>query len=217
MRRPRRGFTLLEVIIAMGVSSVLFVVIWFFFQGLMGANRKTEDRLELNQRCQNQLERIARELQLAVEFTALRPDEITFRRPEVRRWKESGYEVNMDLSSRKFETVTYRRFEKDGGRVVALQRIEGMGLPEDLIEADKIEKEIFRGWVMPKGAEETPHEVPDMQVYRADRDVRSDLERIPLVRIRFQMAKGKDRIDILTKAFIPPIYAQIVQPAWNPG
>jgi prepilin-type N-terminal cleavage/methylation domain-containing protein len=215
-RSRRPGFTLLEVLIAMGVGSMLILVIYFFFSGIYRTGSKSESRLELNQHAEIQLERLVRELQLAVEMKELRPDRISFKRPQILRWgKTSGYEVNMDLSTHKFQTVTYRRKELEGGKRVALQRILGMERPDTLFIVDELDKKIFTGWVIPRGAEETPHEVPEMEIYNPARDVRSDLERIPLIRIRFKMKIGLDRIDILTKAFVPPVYAKIVQPNWN--
>lgn len=217
----RRGFTLLEVLIGMAVSTMLMGAIYIFYMGMVRTQVKSEERVDLNRHAEVYLEQISRELQLAVEFTKLAPGEISFRRPEISafvdpRSDQEGYAVNMDLGSRKFETVTYRRHELEGGRV-ALQRLEGLDAPETLFVVDEMDPLVFTGWVIPRGSEETPHEVPDMQVYRADRDVRSDLERIPLVRIRFRMKLGRDRLNITTKAFVPPVYARIVQPHWNRG
>ena len=221
MIRRRKGFTLLEVLIGMAISSMLVGAVYIFYMGLVRTQKKSEERVDLNQYAEIYMEQIARELQLAIEFTKLAPDEISFRRPEISAYldpggNQQGYEVNMDLESRKFETVTYRRHELEGGRV-ALQRMEGLDKPRTLFVVDAMEKEVFTGWVIPRGSEETPHEVPDMQVYRPDRDVRSDLERIPLVRIRLRMKLGRDRLNISTKAFVPPVYARIVQPNWNKG
>ncbi len=212
----RRGFTLLEVLMGLGITSMLFMSIYFFYSGMLRTSKKSEERIELNQHAELQLERIVRELQLAVEFTLLKPDEISFRRAQVSGTDSpDGYEVNMDSSARTFETVTYRRSKAEKGFV--FQRIHAMGTPEDLFTVDELDKNIFTGWVIPRGAEESPHEVPDMEVYRADRDVRSHLQRIPLVRIRFRMRLGRDRLDIVTKAFVPPIYSKILQPNWNSG
>lgn len=218
-RRPGRGFTLLEVLIAFAIGTTLTGVIYFFYLGLIQTGAKAKERLFLNQVAEIELERIVRELQLAVRFRTLKGDEISFQRPQIDRWgdNETGFEVNMDLKSRRFENVTYRRVADVNGKWAGLERKVGLDHPVRLFTVEKLSPEIFQGWVFPRGAEENPHEVADMEVYRPNRDVKSDLERIPLVRIRFDMENGKDRIEIQTKAFIPPIYAQIVQPNWNSG
>lgn len=217
-RSPRRGFTLLEVLIAMGVSSMLVVAVYFFYMGMVRTGVKSENRLELNQFAEIALERLVRELQLAVEMKELKPDQITFRRPRVDVFKsdsDEGYEVNMNLSTLQFENVVYRRREEDGGKRVKFQRILGLKQPETLFEVDELDKNIFSGWVIPKGSEDSPHEVPDMRLYTPLVASSSDLERIPLIKIRLKMRKERDRIDIVSKAFVPPVYARIIQPNYN--
>lgn len=213
--RPRRGFTLLEVLIAMGVSSMLIVAVYFFFTGMMRTGKKSENRLELNQIAEIALERMVRELQLAVEMVDVKPDKISFRRPRISRFQsKDGYEVNMDLTTRRFETVTFKR-RKLGPKRFVLERKMGLRPPEALLTVNELDEAIFTGWVMPKGSAETPHEVPDLVPYDRMRGVSSDLKRIPLLKIRLKMGLGRDRIDIVTKAFVPPIYARIIQPNYN--
>lgn len=217
MRTARaRGFTLLEMLMAFAIGAGITGVVYFFYFGVLKTNVKASSRVDLTRLAEIELERIVRELQLAVKMVELKPDSLTFRRPQVRSWGGSGFEVNMDLDTHKFETVTYQRVPVENGRFVELQYVRAMSAPETLFRVDTLEPEIFTGWVIPKGAEETPTEVPAMEPYDRDRDVRSDLERVPLIRIRFHMSDGQDRIDIQTKAFVPPIWAQIVQPNWNP-
>lgn len=216
-RRPRAAFTLLEILIGMAISSMLIASIYLFYMGLTRTQKKSEDRIELNTYAKIYLEQVARELQMAVEFTEIKPDQISFRRPEVEAVETEtggGYEVNMDLESRKFDIVTYRRKKLDK-RKIAFQRVISGGMPETLFTVQELSKEIFRAWVIPRGAEEDPYTVPDMISYDPARAVRSDLQRIPLVRIAFHMKTGNDSLQIATKAFIPPVYAKIVQPDWN--
>ncbi len=215
-RKGAGGFTLLEVLIAFAIGTTLTSVIYFFYLGLFVTDSKTREREYLNQVAEIELERMVRELQLAVEITQLLPQEISFRRPQVKQWSESGFEVNMDADARAWQTVTYKRVEVEPGRF-ALQRILGLNLPEELFQVDALDPDIFLGWVFPKGAEETPHEIPQMEVYRPGHDVKSAMERVALVRIRLAMTSGRDRIEIVTKAFLPPVYARIVQPFWNPN
>lgn len=212
----RRGFTLLEVLLSFAVGTVLIGVIYFFYLGIYQTGRKTEERVFLNQHAELVLERIVRELQLAVTITELDPDAITFQRPEISPWGEDGFEVNMDTTRKAFAKVSYRRHELDGGRV-AFQRKMGMGSWEALFTVDHLDRNIFRAWVVPRGAEESPHEVPSMRLFRPGYDEHSWYERIPLVGLRFQMKNGRDSMEIVTKAFLPPVWAKIQQPAWNTG
>lgn len=212
-RGSRPGFTILEVMICVGIGSMLINVIYFFYTNFYKVGTKTQERLALNELAELKLDRCVRELQLAVEFLEFKSDSITFRRPAAKILEEGAkFQINMGARARKFERVTFRRYENKQGKIEFQRRI-GFDDPEVLFTVDRLDPEIFRGWVIP--SEKEGRREDTLRIYDKFKGFRSDLERIPLIRIRFKMKLGQDSIEILTKAFIPPIHAKIQQPFWN--
>ena len=212
-RKRRFGFTMLEVMMGVGIGSMLINAIYFFYTNFYRVGDKTAARLELNEVAELKLDRVVRELQLAVKFTEFKPDTITFQRPAARLLAEGAkFQINMEGGNRTLERVTFRRRENVDGTIV-FERREGFGLWEELLKVNSLDEKIFTGWVIPSSKEQKRS--GKFRIYDRFKGFRSDLERIPLVRIRLKMKKGQAKLEILTKAYLPPVHSRVLQPNWN--
>jgi hypothetical protein len=167
----------------------------------------------LNMVINNKLEHISRELKYAVEIIELYPQKIKFRRQQLPADELSA----ADLETSKFTIVEYRMEQREGD--VVFYRQEGFDAPEELFRVKECNGEIFKGYVLLSG-EETSfegklHSFPSFKSFDTHTQSSMDVNRIPIVRVGFDINNRKDQVCFITKVFMPIIYSKLVEPDWN--
>jgi len=211
----RRGFTLIELLIAFAVSTVLLGAIYFFYIGFTRGNQVTQHMALLNMVADNKLERMTRDLKTAVQLVELHPRQVRFKRYKLPRGELGA----MDLETRRLETVEYRVDKREGWNVFMVQ--VGFETPEELFRVRECSEEVFRGYVLQpppelgKKAEFKPATFPQFKIFDTVTQASSEVGRIPLIKISLRLSNGDDTINIVSKVFLPQVYASLVEPDWN--
>jgi len=207
----KRAFTLIELMVAFGVSCMLLGVFYFYFFGLGGTHLKAQQKDFLNKFATNALERIVRELRMATEFVEVGPDLVKFRRYHVSLGSE---EEAQEYTGEKpeIETVTFRRREIE--KAVVWEKQIGLGKFETQFTVDSMEPEVFTFYALDRTDPEKDR-FPMMHAFDFSQHIGSDLDRIVLVTIRFDMKLQRDALQVQTRVSLPALFSHIMQPAWN--
>jgi len=213
--RRGRAFTLIELLIAFAVSTVLLGAIYFFYIGFLHGSTATGAMAIRDMDVDTALDGMRRDLALAVQVLELHPRQIRFKRRKLPR----GALGAMDLETRQLETVEYRVAKREGMNVLMVQ--VGFETPVELFKVRECGEEVFRGYVLQpppepgKKGEFTPASFPRFRIFDTVTQSSSDVSRIPLVRITLRLSDGGDRLDVVTKVFMTQVYASLVEPDWN--
>lgn len=214
----RRAFTLVELLIAFAISTVLLGVIWYFFLGFQGLGERGKGKLELNQYAELAMENLVRDMRMAEAVLELRPDRLRIERSAL---PENLPYQQLAFRSRVVETVTYEVVREE--RFVSFRRSVGFGDPRELFRVDDCGKEVFEGLVlqnMPSIAERQKMGDaffwPKLEPFEALGQSSSDLKRIILLRVSFDLKLKKDSISLVSKVFLPSVYQRVTQKDWNP-
>lgn len=212
-----RAFTLVELLIAFAISTVLLGVIWYFFLGFQGLGERGKGKLELNQYAELAMENLVRDCRMAEAVLELRPDRLRIERSTLP--DDLPYQ-HLAFRSRVVETVTYDVL-REGGKA-AFRRAVGFEQPRVLFRVDDCGKEVFQGLVM----EAMPGIVerkklgekfywPKLSSFDPVGQSSSDLKRIVLLRVGFDLELRKDTISLVSKVFLPSVHQKITQQDWN--
>lgn len=209
MRTTRRGFTLLEVLMAFGVSSMLLGVVYFFYFGLLKTGNVSNQKMDLNDISERALVTLTNDLRNAVAFTEFRPHRIAFQRLSNERitQEEMGGQLSMHI-------VEYE-LTKEKGQKVKLVRREPNATElklgsHDVIQMDDAESAVFTGYVydLPNEKEDT---VPNFHVFDHVPQSSAELGRITMCRVSFDFKVGDTRAQLVSKVFLPLAHNNVVQ------
>lgn len=213
---PRRAFTLIELLIAFAISTVLLGAIYIFYVGIMKTGGKTRKMAFLNMKVDNKLEKLTRDLKSAIEILELHPRQIRLKRYKLPK----GELRSVDLETKRYETIEYRMEEREGRFVFFRQR--GFENPKELFRVRECNEEIFRGYVLIPTASKNGgkhsdgvDDFPQFEIFDTVSQSSTKVQRIPLVKITFDLATATDDIHVVSKVFIPQVFARIVEPDWN--
>jgi len=208
-----KAFTLIELLIAFSISTILLGAIYFFYISFVKTGNKTRGMAILNMVVNNKLERISKDLKYAVELTALYPDRISFKRQKLPDGELSVF----DLESTKFETIEYSVKKEDG--VVNFYRQSGFDSPEKMFNVRQCNSEVFRGYVLMAEREQNSSlkklPFPSFRTFDTHSQNSTDLARIPIIKISMELQTRVDKIFMVSKVFMPMIYSRLVEPDWN--
>ena len=204
----RRGFTLLEVLMAFGVSSMLLGIVYFFYFGIIKTGTRTGQKIDLNDLAERALVTITNDLRNAASFTEFRPGRIVFQRLANAPITTEEMTGALSLHAVEYELV------KEKGKHAKLERREPNALGADaqhtVIEMDDCGDNIFTGFVYdsPTEKEDT---VPNFHVFNHQVQTSSELPRITLVRVMFDLKVGDQRMQMVSKVFLPLAHNNVVQ------
>jgi prepilin-type N-terminal cleavage/methylation domain-containing protein len=213
MTRTRRGFTLLELLMAFGVSTILLATVYFFYFGILKMNTGGMARIELNQIAETTLLRLTADLRMAYRFTEIRPHRLVLQRlPASAITSDELSNVN----GPPLTTVEYELVKLDKLKKVQLQRRENQAVtPDEVFTLDYADYEIFKGFVldMPVDKEDT---MPKFHVFDHVQQPSGDLQKIALMRISLHLGVGPtDKFHLVSKVYMPFIHNATLQGNWN--
>ncbi len=210
------AFTLIELLIAFAISTILLMVIYLFYISTVKVGYKTGDMAILNMVAENKLELMCRELREAVSLVKLTPSQLSFTRyvyPE-------GDELSaQDLRTRREQTVTYR-LTRENGKAVLLRQ-EDYELSRELFRVDECTHAIFKGYVLELPSVDDVKHMEGSLVRRRfhlfdplTQDT-AELARIVLVEITLNLKDGGDSLRLRTKVALPLVLERLLEPDWN--
>ena len=204
----RRGFTLLEVLMAFGASSILLLSVYFFYFGILKTGISSGQKIDLNDISERAIVSLTNDLRNATAFTEFRPNQIVFQRlaPAPITSEEMAGTVNQ-------YTVSYE-LVKEKGKGARLLRKEPNALGNEaeklLIQMDDSADGLFTGFVYDPPTEKDDT-VPKFHVFNTQVQTSSELPRITLVRVSFDFKVGETRMQLVSKIFLPVAHNNVVQ------
>lgn len=204
----RKGFTLLEVLMAFGVSSMLLGIVYFFYFGIIKTGTNSQQRIDLNDLCERTIVTLTNDLRNAAEITELRPHRLVFQRLANAPISSDEMSGTLNLHSVEYELV------KEKGKRARLERREpnAMGLESKrtVVEIDDAKENIFTGFVydLPSEKDDT---VPKFHVFAHQVQTSSELPRITMVRVGLDYKVGDTRMQLVSKIFLPLAHNNVVQ------
>ena len=208
-----KAFTLIELLIAFSISTILLGSIYFFYISFVKTGSKTREMAFLNMDANNELEKLGRELKYAVEITALYPDRIQFKRQKL----PPGELSVLDLETSKLETIEYKIVFKEG-RAHIMKQV-GLSAPKSILRVNNCNKDVFKGYVLSSAegdnfkGKDLPF--PSFTPYDSRTQNSNELNRIPIVKLTFELENRNDKVCFIGKVFMPVIYSRLVEPDWN--
>jgi prepilin-type N-terminal cleavage/methylation domain-containing protein len=208
----RRGFTLLELLMAFGAGSILLATIYFFYFGILQTTVRATTKIDLNGTAELALQTLVTDLRMAYRFSEFRPHRFMMQR--LPGATISADEI-ADISSVKLTTVEYEVFRDKDTKRVALWRCENKYMPgKNVIECDDIDLEMFTGYVLdlPREKEDT---MPKFHVLDYQAQSSNELARVTLMRVNLKLKIGQDSIQLVSKIHMPIVHNATLQGNWN--
>jgi prepilin-type N-terminal cleavage/methylation domain-containing protein len=212
MMGKRRGFTLLELLMAFGVSTILLATIYFFYFGILKTTTGGTAKIELNQICETTLQNLMNDLRLGYRFSELRPHRFVIQR--VPAAPITSDELS-NLSGVPLLPIEYDLVRDDKTRKTTLFRRESQAeRGKEIFTVDECDPEIFKGYVLdlPQEKDDT---MPKFHVFDTQTQPSGDLGKIALVRISLKLGVGADKIAVVSKAYLPFVHNATLQGNWN--
>lgn len=208
----RRGFTLLELLMAFGAGSILLATIYFFYFGILKTTIGATTKIDLNGTAELALQTLVTDMRMAYRFSEFRPHRFMMQRfPGA---TISADEI-ADISSVKLTTVEYEVLRDRNTKRVSLWRSENKDVQgKNVIECDDIDMEMFTGYVLdlPREKEDT---MPKFHILDYQAQSSSDLARITLMRVSLKLKIGQDSIHLVSKIHMPIVHNATLQGNWN--
>ena len=212
MRSNRRGFTLLELLMAFGAGSILLATVYFFYFGILRTTVVATTKIDLNGTAELALQTLTADMRMAYRFTEFRPHRLMMQR--LPGAAISSEEI-ADIGSLKLTTVEYEVFRDKTTKRVALWRSENKDTRgKNVIECDDIDMEMFTGYVLdlPREKEDT---MPKFRILDYQAQPTADLARIALMRVSLKLKIGQDNIHLVSKLYMPIVHNAVLQGNWN--
>ena len=206
-----RAFTLIELLIAFAISTVLAGAIYLFYLNFITVDNRTRLMVEIDRSADLFLEKFYQDLRRAEEILSLHGNEITFRQ----RVLPKGELSQSDLEQKIYHRVSYEA-KNDKGRFT-IERTEGLAAPKKVLECSKGNLEIFRGFTFVQSEKYKAIEKPIFKEFDALNQSSIEVARIALVSVKLKLFQRKlDKpLKVQSKVFLPNVYARLVEPGWN--
>lgn len=210
----RRGFTLLEVLMAFGASSILLAVVYFFFFGMQKTSTGSLEKFDINATTNVALNSIMSDLRNAYTFSEFRPHHIVMQRLPGQPISSDEIAAigNLHLHAVEYEIIQ----EKDGH--ARLYRREPALLTNDanraIIEVDEANLNMFTGYVYDRPTDKEDS-IPKFHIFDTVAQPSVDLPRITMVKLRMEFRVGKTRSALVSKVFLPIAHNNTVQGDWT--
>lgn len=209
----RRGFTLLELLMAFGAGSILLATVYFFYFGILRTTVDATTKIDLNGTAEVALQTLVADMRMAYRFSEFRPHRFMMQR--LPGATISSEEI-ADVASIKLTTVEYEIVRNRTTKKVSLWRSENKDhYGKNVInEIDDIDMEMFTGYVLdlPREKEDT---MPKFHVLDYQAQSSSDLARLTLMRVNLKLKIGKDSIQMVSKIHMPIVHNAVLQGNWN--
>lgn len=206
--RQRKGFTLLEVLMAFGASSILLLSVYFFYFGILKTGIFSQQKIDLNDICERAIVSLTNDLRNAVAFTEFRGNLIVFRRLAAAPITSDEMAGTVNTFTVSYELV------KEKGKAAKLVRKEPNALGNEaervVIQMDDSADAIFTGYVYDPPTEKDDT-VPKFHVFNAQIQTSSELPRITLVRVGLDFRVGETKMQLVSKVFLPVAHNNVVQ------
>lgn len=208
----RRGFTLLELLMAFGAASILLATVYFFYFGILKTTIGATTKIDLNTTAEVALQTLTSDLRMAYRFSEFRPHRFVMQR--LPGAAISPDEIS-DISSTKLITVEYDLSRDKDTKRVKLWRSENKDVQgKNVFEVDDADLEMFTGYVLdlPREKDET---MPKFRVLDYATQPGSDLAKIALMRVNMKVKIGTDSIQLISKIYMPIVHNATLQGNWN--
>lgn len=214
MKTNRRGFTLLEVLMAFGAGSILLGVVYFFYFGILKTTVDAGSKIDLNDVSERALMTITNDLRNTYAFTEFRPNRIVLQRlPQDAISSEEMASIgSMHLHAVEYEIVQ----EKDQRAKLMRREPNGVGAEAEkrVIDVDEAKLDMFTGYVYDQPTEKDDT-VPRFHVFDHQTQSTGELPRITLVRVSLDFRQGKTNMQLVSKVFLPIAHNNTVHGNWN--
>lgn len=214
MTRTRRGFTLLEVLMAFGAASILLGVVYFFYFGILKTSHGAQQKMDLNDISERALVTLTNDLRNAYAFTEFRPNRIVFQRlPNQPISPDEMASIgSLNLHAVEYELVK----EKDKKPVLIRREPNALDNQQEkrVIDMDDASSDLFSGFVYDQPADKDDS-VPRFHVFDHQTQPSGELPRITLVRVSMDFKVGDTRMQLVSKVFLPIAHNNVVQGSSN--
>lgn len=208
----RRGFTLLELLMAFGAGSILLATVYFFYFGILKTTVRATTSIDLNGTAELALQTLTADLRMAYRFSEFRPHRFVMQR--LPGAAISTDEIS-DIGSIKLTTVEYEVLRDRDTKRVKLWRSENKDVRgKNVFEVDDADLEMFTGYVLdlPREKEDT---MPKFHILDYASQPGTDLARIALMRVNLKLKIGGDSIHLVSKIYMPIVHNATLQGNWN--
>lgn len=206
--RQRKGFTLLEVLMAFGASSILLLSVYFFYFGILKTGVFSGQKIDLNDICERGIVALTNDLRNAVAFTEFRQNHIVFQRLAAAPISSEEMAGTVNTFTVAYELV------KEKGKPTRLMRREPNALGNEaermVIQMDEAADALFTGYVYDPPTEKDDT-VPKFHVFNTQVQTSSELPRITLVRVGLDFRVGETKMQLVSKVFLPVAHNNVVQ------
>lgn len=207
----KRAFTLIELIVAFGVSVMLIGTIYFYFFGVIHTHARAQEKELLNEAANHALERMVRELRMTESLESIRPDEIVFKKYHTGSAEE---EEAREFTGEKpvLDTITYKLKKTEKSH--RLERRLNMEQETTVFSVEACGPDIFTGFVLEE-RDPDKGDTPRYHLFDPTQQASGELARVVMINLRLKLSQANDTLDIRTRVSLPAPYARLMQPAWN--
>lgn len=200
----RKGFTLVELLIAMALSVLVGGILYLLQSTGLSQVSKGMTRTTLESEMRRKMERLISDLRCAYEILEISPKSIKFN-----QHKTTGNESRS--SDIELFTITYS-LEKVGKKSV-IMRTDSREEPTEIFSADHVEPEVFFPFFEYPGDSENAE--PLFESFNMAANDSGQRKNISFIRIRLKARQNKEFVTLISAVTLRPAHQRILQPCWK--